>query len=381
MDLAPIHTIHGFCQRALGDHALEAGQPLRERDLLENEAALRREVALDFWREHSRDTVAAATLGEIWSSPEALADSLRELVVLDVLQPAPRADDGSADAAMTAARKALAAAFREHGEAARALLRKALAEGSVNKTVVKDEAVDPVWIALDEWLQTSCERDPATNKLENFASDRLQAKTNKGKSTPVSPLFDAIQAWQQCRLEQDRAGRERRIAIVHAARDFARQRFDALKRERGLLGFDDMIRGVAEALDGPDGDRFAHGLQSQYAVALLDEFQDTDARQWAIFHRLFSEPAIESLDAFAPRALFLIGDPKQAIYRFRGGDVFTYLAAERQVDAKHHLARNFRSRPMVLESVQALFELSGRRCVRAGRHPFRNRARGRRLPR
>ena len=359
MDLAPIHTIHGFCRRALGDHALEAGQPLQERELLENEAALRREVALEFWREHSREAPSAATLGELWSSPEALAKTLRELVVLDVLLPAPQPDDDGADLASAAARERMAAAFREHGADSRALLRRALAEGSVNKSVVKDEAVDPVWQALADWIETSCDRDPLAAKLENYASGNLQAKTNKSKTTPVSPLFEAIEDWHNCRLESERAARERRIAMVHAARDFARQRFDALKLERGLLGFDDMIRGVAEALEGPDGELFAQRLQSQYAVALLDEFQDTDARQWAIFHRLFSAPANESFDAFAPRALFLIGDPKQAIYRFRGGDVFTYLAAEREVDGKHHLASNFRSRPLLLSSVQALFELSG----------------------
>ena len=89
MDLAPIHTIHGFCRRALADHALEAGQPLIEHALIENEQALRDEVATDFWRLRSLDAVDARTLRSLWSGPEQVADSLRDLLAMDTLLPAP----------------------------------------------------------------------------------------------------------------------------------------------------------------------------------------------------------------------------------------------------------------------------------------------------
>ncbi|MCP5972876.1 UvrD-helicase domain-containing protein, partial [Klebsiella pneumoniae] len=79
-------------------------------------------------------------------------------------------------------------------------------------------------------------------------------------------------------------------------------------------------------------------LRAQYAVALVDEFQDTDARQWRIFERVFGH-------AGGAPALFVIGDPKQAIYGFRGGDVHTYLAATRVAAAAPALDANFRSRP------------------------------------
>jgi exodeoxyribonuclease V beta subunit len=125
---------------------------------------------------------------------------------------------------------------------------------------------------------------------------------------------------------------------VHEAVDYARDRLAELKRERQLVGFDDLIRELADALDGPQGDRLAAELQRQYAVALVDEFQDTDPRQWRIFRRLFAQPA----GAGEVRALFLIGDPKQAIYRFRGGDVATYIIAKSEAAACHRLERNFR---------------------------------------
>ena len=364
MDLAPIYTIHGFCRRALADHALEAGQPLVERALAENETLLREEVATDFWRQVSREPDSARTLASIWDSPEALAKGLRELLALDALLPLPAESIGAgiAQAALRAARETLARRFIEHGAQARALLRTAFDDKAVNATVVKDAAVDPVWQALSEWTATSPDQDPATDKLGNYASSRLLAKTNQKKQAPASPLFDAIDDWVQAQADMERAATQRRIAMIHDARGYARQRLAAIKRERGLIGYDDMIESLAQALEGPAGARLAERLRAQYRVALLDEFQDTDARQWTIFRRLFGDrgDALASSGQNAtPRALFLIGDPKQAIYRFRGGDVFTYLAAARSADARHSLATNFRSRPAMLSAVQALFELSG----------------------
>ncbi len=365
MDLAPIHTIHAFCQRALHEHALEAGQPLDARELLLNEAPLRREVALEFWRLHSRDAAQAQALLEVWSTPDKLSESLRELLALDGLSPAPRDDDdGSAERALRAARKHLAEQFDRHGEQARERLREAHAKGWVHATYCKDEAVDPVWAALRAWRRDPLERDPATDNLGNYSASKLTQRTNKkGRSkaelpvTPTSPLFEAIEAWALARAAADGVLANRKLALVHAARDFAATRMQRLKRERGLLGFDDMIRGVHSALEGEHGDDFARALQKQYAIALVDEFQDTDPRQWAIFRRLFAQAAPD--DGDTPRALFLIGDPKQAIYRFRGGDVATYLVAQEQADAKYALERNFRSRPLALQAVQALFEFGG----------------------
>ena len=373
MDLAPIHTIHGFCQRALGEHALEAGQPLRERELLENEAALRRGSRRSISGASIRATRrCAATLGELWSSPEALAESLRELVVLDVLQPAPRADDGSADAAhdgcAQGAGRGVPRAWR--GTRAR-LLRKALAEGSVNKTVVKDEAVDPVWIALDEWLQTSCERDPATIRLENFASDRLQAKTNK----PASPrrcrrCSTPSQIWQQLpaasRSVPARERRHRHRALRRATS--RRQRFDALKRERGLQGFDDLIHGVRRGARRP---RTASAGATACARSTRSPWSTNSRTPTRGSGRSSTACSRGTGRRVAPRALFLIGDPKQAIYRFRGGDVFTYLAAAKQVDAGSPWPQLPLAAACCWQALQALFELARRRCVRAGRHPLR----------
>jgi exodeoxyribonuclease V beta subunit len=344
MDMAPIHTIHAFCQRALREHALEAGQPLAARTLVTNEAALRREVATEFWRRQSGDDDAVERLLGVWKSPQELAESLPDLLGYDLLLPA------RAEVDLRQARGELAAAFIEHGQAAYEELLEAGAGRQINITISRESALEPVWTALHRWLAAPLAADPRIDKLASYGARALREKTLKNGVTPANPLFAAIDEF----LAAQSAARS---ALVHEAVAFARRRLAELKRERQLIGFDDLIREVDEAIQGEGGGAFVRALRRQYQVALVDEFQDTDPRQWRIFHRLFAQPELE--DEAAPRALFLIGDPKQAIYRFRGGDVATYLAAQREAGGRHRLERNFRSRPLALQAIAALFELGG----------------------
>jgi len=103
-----------------------------------------------------------------------------------------------------------------------------------------------------------------------------------------------------------------------------RERLEARKREQGLFDFDDMLTLVQRNLRGEHGEALVRILRGRYACALIDEFQDTDEVQWEIFRRVFFESP-------GTNHLYLIGDPKQAIYRFRGADVETYLTAKREI--------------------------------------------------
>ncbi len=127
-------------------------------------------------------------------------------------------------------------------------------------------------------------------------------------------------------------------------------RMDRVKRERGLLDYDDMLAWLARALDEDGGATLAATLRDRYRHALIDEFQDTDELQWKIFRRIF----IEGEKNF----IHLIGDPKQAIYSFRGADVFTYIAARRELSERNAtfvpLSLNFRSTEKLIEAVNSI---------------------------
>src|SRR5690606_23643771 len=184
-------------------------------------------------------------------------------------------------------------------------------------------------------------------KLGNLHRATLLKGTSKAGAgrTPDSPLCDAVEEYAAALAKVDRMREGRQTALLHRLREGARRRLERHKRQARVLTFDDQIDRVADALDGEHGRALVERLRGQYRIALVDEFQDTDPRQWKIFNRVFGADSGEP-------ALFLIGDPKQAIYGFRGGDVETYLAARQTADEAPPLAHNFRSRPSVLRSIE-----------------------------
>ncbi|MCX7033218.1 MAG: UvrD-helicase domain-containing protein [Arenimonas sp.] len=363
MDLAPVYTIHGFCRRALADHALEAGQVPGEVELVKNERGLREEVATDLWRQVCQDADDARSLMALWPSPVAMASSLRDLVAVDVLLPAPLPVDEARERGLReqfeAAGPAVAEAFFLHGARTHDALRACADAGALNGTTHGDRSTGPAWRALEAWAQGGGLGAPSDERVRLFGTLKLSGAIKKpfqGKvAAPRDALTEAIDAWFALRDQVEHGDEQRRINLVHRLRREAGERLEKIKRERRLQGFDDLIRGLAQALESGQGEALADGLRAQYRIALVDEFQDTDPLQWAIFNRVFAQAP----DDGQPRALFLIGDPKQAIYRFRGGDVFTYLAAAKQADGRETLKRNFRSRPRLLQAVQALYAGAG----------------------
>lgn len=119
------------------------------------------------------------------------------------------------------------------------------------------------------------------------------------------------------------------------------------KRRRGELGFDDMLSRLDTALRSESGEALAAAIRTRFPVAMIDEFQDTDPQQYRIFRRIWRHQP--------DTALLLIGDPKQAIYAFRGADIFTYMKARSEVSAHYTLDTNWRSAPRMVNSVNKLF--------------------------
>lgn len=124
---------------------------------------------------------------------------------------------------------------------------------------------------------------------------------------------------------------------------------DQLRHDR-IITYDGLIEVVWRALRGPQGDQLAQRLRTRFRAALIDESQDTDGRQMEIFRRIFLEGGEED-------RLVLIGDPKQAIYSFRGADVNTYLEAKARPGAMlYHLNKTYRAPADLVAAVNAVFE-------------------------
>jgi len=354
MDLAAVFTIHGFCARALAEHALEAGQPLLAPELVGSEKELVDAVALDLWRALAAEPASAELLLAQWRTPEDFAAELPRLLHAPRIEPAARdADAPDPLPRLQQAAAELRTAFLAHGDTACADLQAAIEDKVLNGNSYRKDLPEALRRALQQW----CGQDDATlpihERLDRLTPAMLAGKTNQKapRPAPSSALFDAVGPYLEAARARESWLAGQRIALVHRVREQALQRLATLKRQRREQAFDDLIADLARALDGPHGERLAQRLRAQYAFALVDEFQDTDPRQWAIFQRVFG--------AAADPALFLIGDPKQAIYRFRGGDVHTYLAAKKDAELAPALDRNFRSRPALLRAIDALYERAG----------------------
>ena len=240
----------------------------------------------------------------------------------------------------------------QHLDDARAVITQAFDSKILHGTRVKRASFDKAFAELLAGRNSRNWPGGKNSHLDKFLPENLRSfcYDDKRDQVPASPLFDAFSAWRDVEKDRQHFRVMHRIALLHRLRADARKRMAELKRQRRVQGYDDLIEGVAAALDGPHGTALARNLRAQYRVALVDEFQDTDARQWAIFARVFGDAA---------PALFLIGDPKQAIYGFRGGDVQTYLAAARAAEHAPPLAHNFRSRPALLAAIAALYANAG----------------------
>jgi exodeoxyribonuclease V beta subunit len=140
-----------------------------------------------------------------------------------------------------------------------------------------------------------------------------------------------------------------RLRLRLAAR--VRDEVAARARHRRQLSYDDLLTQLEGTLrDGQRGEAARQALRQRYRVTLIDEFQDTDPVQWSIVSRAFSDP-----DPSSQRALVLIGDPKQAIYAFRGADVHAYLDAARRSHVRYQLGTCWRSDADLLSAFETLF--------------------------
>ncbi|MBK4714920.1 MULTISPECIES: exodeoxyribonuclease V subunit beta [Tenebrionibacter/Tenebrionicola group] len=340
MDEAAIFTIHGFCQRMLSLNAFESGM-LFEQRLLEDESLLRQQACADFWRRHCYPLArpVAQAVSELWSGPDALLQDVNAWLQGEApLLRQPPAQDETLEqrhAAIVARIDSLKAQWR----AAACELEALIAASGVDKRSFSSKYL-PAWLEkVGVWAQQETVSYQLPEALAKFSQSFLIEKTKKGEA-PRHPLFEAIDALLAGPLTL-------RDWVIARAMVEIRESVAKEKQRRGELGFDDMLSRLDAALRQPGGEQLAAAIRRRFPVAMIDEFQDTDPQQYRIFHRIW----IRQPDS----ALLLIGDPKQAIYAFRGADIFTYMRARSEVSAHYTLDTNWRSSPGVVAGVNALF--------------------------
>ncbi|MFP2767990.1 exodeoxyribonuclease V subunit beta [Oceanisphaera sp. KMM 10153] len=365
MDEAAVSTIHGWCQRMLREHAFDSGS-LFTQTLQTDHSELLVLVVRDYWRQQCYPLAGEALDWVIshWKTPDTLLGELRPLLQESGEASEPLSELLAADLqrhAETLAR--LKAPWGVWLEEIDGILQAAIAAKQVHGKWLQARRTDGWLAAIGDWFNS----DAVELSLSEAALYRLTpegiAEAWKVGDAPSHPAFTAMQTLpaQLVALAAPLEAPRR-----HAAAWVSR-RFDEEKRRRAEMGFDDMLSRLDDALQGDNGDRLAEVIRHQFPVALIDEFQDTDPLQYRIFDRIY-----RLVENHTSSGLFLIGDPKQAIYAFRGADIHTYLSARQATSGRHDsLDTNFRSATAMVTAVNRIFELAEQRDDGKGAFLFR----------
>lgn len=352
MDEAAVYTIHGWCQRMLAQHAFEGSQSVEE---VADENARLAEAVRDYWRRFyaALNQADAASIARLWRDPQALQRVVKPLLRLSTqhlrvnTQPLPAVDDlvrtlQRREAPRREAEQAARTAWRQDAGAIEQMLREAVLGKTLKNNIFRPESLDRDMSGLREWLE-GAEADQAL--LARYTQAKLDSAASKGKTPPKHPAFDAVQALVDlCNAETPLAP----LLLSHAI-PWINQRVEQIRERQATPGFDDMLRQLDAALSGPNGAQLADTMATQYPLALIDEFQDTDPLQWRIFQRIYAHRS--------GTGLLLIGDPKQAIYAFRGADIHTYLAARDEAQQPTWtLTTNYRSTSGLVAAVNRVYQ-------------------------
>lgn len=384
IDRANVYTIHGFCQRVLTDLAFESGLPFGFEVSTGGEETVARTVC-DLWcrrlypvslllmRYAIKNKFLPDTLST-WVSARRAKTHVTIMGGDPLPQPIER-QEATWREVFEAARDG----WKQHGEAFR---EQILEGGWLNRNRYRQPRTDLEFARLEELFLAAEPELPTENMVGRYGRTQLSHACKGNAALPGNPLLDAFDrleaASRALQAAYDQWLRWTRREIMVAVRTDVRRRV----RDARRLDYDDLLIELDNALQGTSGTRLADRIRRAFPCALIDEYQDTDPVQARIFQRIYgavratpeneespeaagntnrfgtptvansSESAREHLRA---GAFIVVGDPKQSVYRFRGADVFAYLAARRTARVRVPLLHNWRSAPGLVQAANAVF--------------------------
>ena len=422
IDRANVFTIHGFCQRVLADLAFESGFPFGC-EVSGDDGEMTAGAVRDFWRRRLYPASMllmrhAVENGFMPDEVAAWVSARRAKVGAALVGCAPPEEPVEAsEAAWREAFEAVRAQWERH----RSAFRSEILEGPwLNRRSYRTPRARRELAEIEALFTASEPRLPDADACGRYGREQLSRACKRGQALPDNPLFDALDRLEEAcgalRTAFDQWLRWTRREALAEVRESVSARIRTDRR----LAWDDLLIELDDALGSAGGARLAERIRREFPCALIDEYQDTDPVQARIFHRIYGDtrtrtaavgattrrgptregdlesdgsgaarmpeatpPTLDDsgwTDAHEPVGsidgdgdvsarservpsgpFIVVGDPKQSIYRFRGADVFAYLAARRTARERLHLDRNRRSVPALVEAVNAVF---------AGANPF-----------
>lgn len=347
-DQAAVYTIHGFCQRMLVENAFESGS-LFETELVGSSNELVEEIMKDFWRKEMYETTSlfAGFLKHRKIQPLTFASFVTACLKPGIIVKPSATHQNPAES-----EKRFSGSYAEASslwKSEKQNIEEIMTDDPwLNRKRFGKKSI-PGWLeTIDDYFTGDSSEFPVPDCLIKFTSDYLAepGSIKKNGIVPENSFFNGCSELLVTYQQLEEAYNLNLLWYKTAAADYVKSQLEIRKQERGILGFDDLLANLHKGLTGENGTHLAANIRQKYSVALIDEFQDTDPIQYEIFFDIFGGD--ES-------SLFMIGDPKQAIYGFRGADIFAYMNASKDADAAYTLAYNYRSEPEIIDAVNTLF--------------------------
>ena len=363
MDLAAIYTIHGFCRRMLMQYAFHSGIHFNL-ELIKDQSDMLVRFANEFWREHFYPLPfeMADFIANELGSPDYVLSLLESDLGKNLI-----VDLENQQALSISITEFLHQYLGEYFKDIKALKRFWLeSAGKISELITEELNKDyakgePKSLSrrsyntsrLAKWIEqvnawANDPRDYVLNEtlMSYFTQSALGEKGEEGASPFIAPIFTELEERANALMSPDLL---RRVILYHYRQGLQQKLLD-YKLNHQEKSFDDLLRLFCEALQGPQGNELAEMIRFQYPFAMIDEFQDTDSQQYAIFSKIYRDNPEKNT------GFIMIGDPKQAIYRFRGADIFTYLKASDEAQSRFELTKNYRSEKHLVDGVNALFD-------------------------
>ncbi len=346
-DQAAIFTIHGFCRRILHENAFESGS-LFDTELVTDQENLKREIVDDFWRTHFYTASSLFVNYAINNkfNPENLLSLLANRDAQPYLKIIPQVESPDT----STQERGFLNIFnktRKAWQSSRAEVEKLLMNDEGLNRSKYSKAKIPVWIlGMDDVMSTRVNNPILFQNFKKFTSSEINGAVKNHHIPPTHPFFELCERLREKQGELEKIFNQRLMGLKVALFHYVHDELIKRKRDKNIQFFDDLLLKVYRALQEKDGEALARAISNKFRAALIDEFQDTDPIQYAIFRKIFGTEK---------STLFLIGDPKQAIYSFRGADIFAYMDAAGDVESRFTLGENWRSEPDLIAAINTIF--------------------------
>lgn len=346
-DQAAIYTIHGFCRRMLHENAFECGS-LFDTELVTDQETLKREIVDDFWRNHLYNSSLLFINYAIKNnfSPKSLLSLLTQGITQPQLKIIPQVEISDSSLQEEGFLKYFNE-VRKSWQSARTEVEEILTtDKGLNRTKYQKAKIPALVQGMNDYLTWGHNNPTLFKGFDKFISTEI-ARAVKKNHIPLShPFFELCEKLKKRQEELERVFEQRILGLKAGLFHYARNELTRRKEEKNIRFFDDLLLKLHRALEKDSGEVLAKAMRMRFKAALIDEFQDTDPIQYGIIKRVFCTEE---------NTLYLIGDPKQAIYGFRGADVFAYMDAAGDVKTRHTLGENWRSEPDLVNAINAIF--------------------------